>query len=469
MVRPAGEAGIGVVGVVMFGAVLSLVTAAVVSRGTAQFGNATDDRCWEAALGAAESAINWGAAQVDADPSFATDSYVPSSFFATSDERTAAIDAADLAAETALLDVPGGQGVFLRETASDVMYGVGFCDDRASDTRTVRVVRSALGASESSTSLWSATYAFLSGDDLTITGNPDFGDPEVMGNNAASVHANAQMSVSGNARFWTGCVTASDGGSITGNVQIFGFCPGPSERFSQPEAVIPDIVPEDFWYLSEYDLCPGGTVHAGPAHPTLGHTAGVEPCHGHQLASGSYRSFNHNGTSGGIATWSRSGNTKYDGSYYVHHGSVSLSGNAGSVSDPWLVLVIASSSGECPDNRGGDISTSGNLRMTLYQPSTADGENRIMFVAGRDITASGNGKIVYAPAVIAAHEQIRYTGNVEVMGSFLAEHACDTPGSPLSTSTVHGNAVIVAEGSLDTSLVVAGETTASLDAWTELR
>jgi hypothetical protein len=469
MVRPGDEAGIGVLGVIMFGATLSLVTAVVMSRGAAQFGNAAEDRCWEAALGAAESALNWGAAQVDGDPSYATDSYVPSSFFGTSDERIAAVDAADLVPAAALIDVPGGQGVFLREASSDVLYGVGFCGDRADDDRTARVVRTVLGSGTASTSPWTATYAFLSGEDLTITGNVEFGDPEVMGNNSASVHANEYMTVSGNARFWTGCVTSSDGGQINGNVGIFGFCPGPSERFSQPEAEIPAIVPEDFWFLSEYDMCPGGTVHAGPAHPTLSHTVGSNPCSGHQLASGSYRSFDHDGTSSGIATWSRSGSTKYDGSYYFHHGSVSVSGNAGSSTNPWQVLIVASSSGECPNNQGGDISTSGNLRMTVYQPSTADGDNTMMLIAGRDITASGNGKIIYTPAVIAAHEQIRYTGNVEVMGSFLAESACDTSGSPLSTSSVHGNAHIITEGSLDTALVISGEVTASLASWTELR
>lgn len=453
----------------MFGATLSLVTAVVMTRGSAQFGNAAADSCWEAALDAAESALQWGAAQVDADPSFATDTYVPSSFYGTSDERTAAMDAADLAAETAVLEFSEGEGVFLRGAGSTVLYGVGYCDSREDETRQVRVVRSVLASAEEISVPWDATFAFLSGADLTIAGNPEFGDPEVFGNNAASAHANRYMSVSGNVTFWTGCVTSADGGEVGSNVKIFGFCPAPAERFVQPAREIPEIIPEDLWYLSEYDMCPGGIVRAGPAHPSLGDTAGATPCTGHQLATGSFRSFDHQTTSDGIATWKRTGSTKYDGSYYFHHGSVDISGNAGSSSDPWAVLVIASSSGECPNNLGGDISTSGGLRMTTYQPSTALEPNNLQLVAGRDITASGNGKIMYSSAVIAAHEQIRYTGNVSIEGSFVAQEACHTPGSPESTSSVSGNAVIVTEGSLSTSLTTPVTIYGSLADWSELR
>ncbi|MEX2323223.1 MAG: hypothetical protein WEA29_05580 [Acidimicrobiia bacterium] len=469
MARRTDDAGIGVLGVIMFGATLSLVTAMVMSRGSAQFGNAAADSCWEAALDSAESALNWGAAQIDADHSFATDTYVPSSFVGTSDERAAAVDAADLAAETAVLQFPEGEGVFLRGAGSIVLYGVGYCDGRDDASRRVRVVGSILGSGQIVSMSWDASYAFLSGANLTISGQPDFGDPEVMGNNAASAHANGYISVSGNVTFWTGCVTSSGGGDMGSNVQIFGFCPAPSERFDRPLQEIPEIIPEDLWYLSEYDLCPGGTVRAGPAHPTLGSSAGAAPCTGHELATGSYRSFSHNSTTDGIASWSRDGNTKYDGSYYIHHGSVSISGNAGSATDLWRVLIIASSSGECPNNLGGDISTSGGLAMGTYQPSTALEPNNLLLVAGRDITASGNGKIVHSAAVIAAHEQILYTGNVSIEGSFVAQEACDTVGSPVSTSSVSGNAVIVTEGSLATSFMTPVTVYGSLAEWTELR
>ena len=470
MPRSTDDAGIGVLAVIMFGAALSLVTAMVMSRGAAQFGNAAADSCWEAALDGAESALNWGAAQVDADHSFATDSYVPSSFVGTSDERAAAVDAADLAAETAVLQFSESEGVFLRGAGSTVLYGVGYCDGRDDESRRVRVVRSILGSAQIVSMPWDASYAFLSGADLTISGNPELGNPEVFGNNAASAHANDHMSVSGNVTFWTGCVTSAGGGEVGSNVKIYGFCPDPSERFDQPLKDIPEIIPEDLWYLSEYDMCPGGIVRAGPAHPTLGGTAGAAPCTtGQELATGSYRSFDHQTTSGGIATWNRTAGTKYDGSYYFHHGSVSLSGNAGTEADLWRLLIIASSSGECPNNLGGDISTSGNLRMATYQPSTALEPNNLLLIAGRDIVASGNGKILYSAAVIAAHEQILYTGNVSVEGSFVAQEACDSAGSPLSESSVLGNAVIVTEGSLATSLMVPITIYGSLDNWAELR
>ncbi|HUG74253.1 MAG TPA: hypothetical protein VMM81_01065, partial [Acidimicrobiia bacterium] len=467
--RQTDDAGIGVLGVIMFGATLSLITAMVMGRGAAQFGNAAADSCWEAALDSAESALNWGTAQVDADHSFATDTYVPASFVGTTDERTAAIDAADLAAETAVLQFPEGDGVFLRGAGSIVLYGVGYCDGRDDASRRVRVVRSILGSAQIVSMPWGASYAFLSGADLTISGDPEFGNTEVMGNNAASAHANGHMLVDGTVTFWTGCVTSSDGGVVGSNVNIFGFCPGPSDRFVQPPKEIPQIIPEDLWYLSEYDLCPGGTFRAGPAHPTLGDTAGAAPCTGHELATGSYRSFSHNSTTDGIASWTRGGNTKYDGSYYIHHGSVAIEGNAGSATDLWRVLVIASSSGECPNNLGGDISTSGGLRMGTYQPSTALEYNNLLLVAGRDITASGSGQILYSAAVIAAHEQILYSGTVTVEGSFVAQEACDTVGSPVSTSEVSGNAVIVTEGSLGSPFMAPTTIYGSLAEWTELR
>lgn len=470
--RPTGDAGIGVLGVIMFGATLSLVTAVVMNRGVAQFGNASADSCWEAALDGAESALNWGAAQVDADPSFATDSYVPASFAGTSDERSAAVDAADLATEAAVLQFSEAQGVFLRGAGSTVLYGVGYCDSRDDESRRVRVVRSVQGVSEILSEPWDASFAFLSGNDLSISGDPVFGNPEVFGNSAASAHANGNMQVGGNVTFWTGCVTSADGGAINGSdVKIYGFCPGPSERFAQPEEVIPNIVPEDLWYLSEYDMCPGGSVRAGPAHPTLGASAGASPCSGHVIVenvSNTYRSFKHNGTNGGIAAWSRQG-TKYDGSYYFHHGSVHMSGEAGTASDLWRVLIIASAAGECANNQGGDISTAGQLRMGIYQPSTAVGHNNLLLVAGRDIKASGDGKILYDDAVIAAHEQIFFTGGVSIQGWLIAEEACDTPGSPVSSSQVSGGAVIVTEGSTATPLSVTTIVYGSLADWAELR
>lgn len=437
------DVGAALIAVILFGAGLAILASAGMARGLAQFGNTSGHACWEASLANAEAALNWGVARVDDDPEYHT-GMAPwiEALVGSSEERAAVIAAADEVGGSSVLSLPDGEAVFLRAEGSGSLYGVGYCGTRDAPDRRARVVRSTLSTLGGEEGHWEATYAFLTGGDVTISGNPTFGDPEFLGADS-SVHANGSATVSGNVKFLDGCVTASAGGSLSGNVNISGLCPPPDERFAQPPVYIPPVVARDAWFKSEYDMCPDGVVRAGPAHPTLGATAQSEPCTGMFVADASsspFRGWSLNSccNASDWARWGTSGNTKYDGSYYFYLGTPTVSGNFGSSSDPWRAILIAEAGGSCPENVAGDIKISGNVRVVPYTAPGVNESNTLLVLAGRDFRWSGNVGMM-SGGLVMAHEQFRMSGNVTAAGSFLAEDACDTPGSDVGASSVSGN------------------------------
>jgi hypothetical protein len=480
------DAGAALLAVLMFGAGLVIVGTAVTSRSAAQFGTTESHVCWEEGLALGEAALNWGTARVDGDPDYHTAPASLDDAYGTPGERAAVIAIADEAEGLHVLAFPGGgEGVFLRSDGSNALYGVGYCPGRDAPDRRVRVVRATTTTLAGQSGVWTATFAFLTDGDLEISGNPEFGDPEFLGYNS-SVHANGNGYIQGNVKFFNGCVTwSAGGGEVQGNVNIdYTECPGPDPTVQfpvpmseQPVVPVPPVVPREVWFKSQYDMCPGGEVRAGPAHPTLGGTAAEEPCTGDVLGSATggqgYLGWKFQGYDSSQGNqWKASGNNSFpSGSFYFYQGSVDVSGSHGSDTNPRQVIIVAEGTGSCGAVVGGDVDISGNAKFIPYTAPGVLETNQLLIMAGRDFTWTGTQSLLQS-GMIMAHEQMMITGTKSAIGSFLAEDACDTPGSPVSKTFVSGNVTIMLDGPKVADWISgsgSGDDVILIVGWTEVR
>ncbi|MEX0825189.1 MAG: hypothetical protein WD184_00285 [Acidimicrobiia bacterium] len=445
----ADDRGAALALVAILGATLAVLMSVMLTRGIAQFGNTAADECWEQSLATADSALGWGLAQLEADETFTTGEALPASLVGSGDERAWAREAALAVEGEDLISTPEGEGAFIRPVDSAIVYAIGFCPERDAANPRVRVIRATWEGGITVTS-WQLTWAFLTNDDLKISGNPTFHGA------AASAHSNGSVDVSGNPDFKDGCLTASDGGTASGNLKMHSSCPPAGTRFQQPVEIVPEVIPIDHWHLSEYDMCPDGKVRAGPAHPTLYASVGSEPCTGQVLdqdASSPYRGWKFEGCcdSKEWAKWLYDTNTKNDGAYFFHEGTVRVPNRPGTNGNPWRVLMIVGARGSCDSVVAGDLYISGSAVLAPYTAGSAHADNTMVVIAGRDVEWSGTGRLEL-PGVVAAHEQIKINGNPQVEGGFIAEAACDSPNSNIHDTEISGNPTVNLDGAMDTGL-----------------
>ena len=435
------ESGLAMLTVVMLGTALLLVMSLVFTRGLSQFGNTSEDALWEQALAAAESGLNLGLATLESDGSFTTGENLPDGVVGTTDEKGWALDAATAHPDGDLVRTSDGEFLVIRPANAPYVYSVGYAPSREDEQRRVRVVRARF-ETEPYVGTWTTNLAFLSGDRLTFRGNPTF-----LTGAAVGIHANGFLDVGGST-FSDGCVSASGGAHVTGSFVQPPGCPTPG---NQAIVVIPVVDPRNQWPLSQYDLCPDGTVRAGPAHPLYGGTATDVPCSGQTLSTSAetsaYLGWNFMGccTDGDWAQWKYGSTSPNDGVFYVYQGVASVVSSPGADLLPWEVTIIAEGRGTCGSLQGGDVIIAGSPDMVPH--STA---GNLQIVAGRDIDISGNADFT---GLAAAHEQIEITGDLDVEnGSFLAQSACSTPNSVVTESYVGGGATITNHGPIATEL-----------------
>ncbi len=435
------EDGFAIAVVMLAGMILVLITAIVMSRAARQVGTVSGDVRWEQSLHVAESCLDVGLVTLSTDLGWTTGETLDLGDIGARAERDWAVASADGQLSGDLVTTPEGDCAIVKPSNADLLFAVGFAPSRSATERRVRVVRAALTPAPSSIAI---TRAFLTNDELELEGNPTF-----IGI-AASAHTNSSVEVEGNATFQSGCLTSSTGGEVDGNLNVHSSCP--PTPFDEPVIEIPAVEPRDFWYLSEYDMCPDGGVYAGPAHPTLGGTVGAEPCTGLVIepdASSGYRGWVFDGCcdSEDWAEWSYGGNTANDGAYYFYWGTPDVVGSPGTNNDPWEVLIMAEAKGICPDRLGGDVFLNGNMAIGAYQAGSAHASNTFVVLAGRDVGWEGNGKLT-TPGIVAATEQIEIDGNVDVEGAFVAEGRCDSEESHIDDTEIEGNPTFRLDGSL---------------------
>jgi len=334
---------------------------------------------------------------------------------------------------------------------SCVIYSVGYTPAKDPSRRQkVRVVKARYVRGPA----FSAGLAIQTNGDLNINGNL-----KVTGA-AGSGHANGRVRVAGASSSVAGYLTASGNECLNCRTVSKG---NPSLGLTdaayanRPRKDLPVINPRENYALSEYDLCPDGTVRAGPSYsgptPPNGTT---QPCSGSQLAATAgtalpFMGWKRTGTSADSgALWTYSGTGLDHGVFYVYQGSASWNGSR---TNTWEVTLLTEASpttgvnhSHCP-HVGGDIEITGNPKM---RARTAN----LLLVAGRDITVSGNvtgGDPANYEGAVAAHEQIAIKGTPKFAGPILSNDTCNTDSSLFSGvdfQLLTGNTQVNYEGGL---------------------
>ena len=130
-----------------------------------------------------------------------------------------------------------------------------------------------------------------------------------------------------------------------------------------------------------------------------------------------------------------------------------VSGNPGTTASPWSATILAQASETlasdppgCPHDFG-DIEISGTPTITPLLEGLG-------VMAGRDLVMSGNSTFP-VNTLLAAHEQIKISGNPTVTGAFVAQDVCDTPSSPVSANIISGNPTVTLDLDLEVTLPAA--------------
>jgi hypothetical protein len=456
-VRLHDDRGMAVMAVMILGMALVLVTSVVVLRSVRQSGNAIGDATWEQTLNVAESGLDDGLARIYEDPTFTTGELLPDSFADGPAEKDWAVAAADARPVSDVVATPQGEYVVIRPSNTAAVYAVGFAPSRDDPQRRVRAVRAEIGTAQVAGG-WSTRYAVLSGGSLEFNGNPTVLSGAIVG-----VHANGFLDVAGST-FVDGCLSSSGGSRIIGSVSQDPWC---VPAGAQAPVAVPVVDPRSLWPYSMYDLCPLGKVRAGPAHPTMGHTAANVPCSGATIVSdASVTPFNGWRFQGCCdpklgARWRNESNAGFPGVFYIYEGSVSIPSSAGIAGAPWRVTIIAEGIGSCTNIIGGDIAISGSPAMAPHESAM-----NLLLAAGRDIDISGGSP--HLSGLIAAHEQVSVTGGADgIETSYLSEHACDSVDDFIDEAEFSGTATVLNSGAV-ASPFAGTEDIPVIAAWAEL-
>lgn len=262
-----------------------------------------------------------------------------------------------------------------------------------------RVLRAVL------TTSFSGNDAILTGQGLTISGNP------TVTGACGSAHANGDVGISGNPVF-SGSVTASGSYQVSGTPTV-----GPGSGGGTPPKSVPPINPTDFLAKAKQLLPPDQIFQLKADGRVLDGNDAVLAL----LSSGdTYRGWKFN--MGTPVVWDLSGNVGFDGTYFLE-GDAKVQGNPGSPGTPWQTTIIATE----------DIEISGTPVIDTHLRDT-------FLVAGRDVKINGNPDQRFE-GLIAAHEQVGISGNPSIEGFIIAEDQLDTSGMVTGTG-LSGNPTI---------------------------
>lgn len=443
------EDGIAMIAAIVLGAVIVLVLSTIAVRTASDLNQVRTDRLTEQALHTGDAGVDRSLALLMQNRHYNTGDTLPSGGFGSEDEERAWVleQAEPKSPETGREGewvvvkprIPDADAANCPVTADTrhpacVVYSVGYTPAKDPARRMkIRMIKAeyALGP------LFEPDSAILSDGKLSVKGNL-----QVTGTHG-NAHANGDVEVSGNPSF-SGSLSASGTCGLGGDDcdQYAGDDANSGSGF--PPKTIPTVNPRQAYSMSEYDLCPDGTVRAGPSNsdnpPPEGTT---QPCSPGAPILGDTTVVPFRGWSSTSATdsrgrlWSYSagaheleceGKAECDGVYYVYHGSVDIESNPGTKTVPWEVTIMAEAdptSGpephdHCP-HAYGDIKFSGTPRMR-YHPKAPF----LLLVAGRDLVVTGNtqaGDFDHEGALLA-HEQIRMRGTPGIFGPVIANDTC---------------------------------------------
>lgn len=448
------EEGLALITVILVGMVVFVIGVVMVNRVVSDLNLARHDREWQRALHVADAGIDHALFQLSENQGFDTGENTPA-FPSLAAERAWALGVASdpLLPAGRVTTVTEGEWVIVKPSNDDTVYSVGFVPNRA-EAEELRVLRVAYDFAP-----FQPTAAILTDGDLMISGNPSTSG--ISGN----IHANGDIDISGNPLV-SGTITAS--GAVNGlSPAMVGDIANSGGGF--PNVFVPEVEPLELFELAEYVYCPDsatypqGFVMAGPEY-----AGGPEPVPGpndlpcttgtviwdFDTDGDTYRGFKGGSVDSKLAkTWDYSGNTRFDGTYFFHEGSVKISGNPGEGTNPWEVTLLVSATigqNECDgglDILGGDIEISGNVSAVAHEKGTP-----LVFVARRDLKISGN-PLQSVLGVLMAHEQIDISGNPNLTGVILSNDDCDSATlSNIHDQSIRGNATVIYDGGLSVPL-----------------
>ena len=430
--------------------VLAIITAVIAVQSISNLRQAGNERAFERSLHVADAGVDQMLYLIkkqkkESQTNYTTGESTPPAFTSVAEEEQWVLARADEAeAAGRLRSTREGDYINMRPEGVSLVYSVGYVPSY-DDPKKVRVVRA-----EYDFAPFEPTTAILTDGDLRLNGSAG------VDGSVPNAHGNGDVEVVGSVDV-DGYVSASGDYSETGSPSI-----GDPDNSGggTPRHDVPEIDPRANYSMSEYDLCPDGSVRAGPEYdaagvdvngaPAVASTSDT-PCEGSVLGldGDTYRGWQkQRDDSSKGAVWRYSGTGVDHGVYYIYQGSAEISGSPGSDLAPWEVTLFAESVGsgsvepDCP-HTGGDIDVSGGATMRFNDKGEGLG-----FVAGRDLEMSGNpGSGFNFVGVHAAHEQFDLSGNPTMEGAVVAEDACDTPGSPAGpTSEVSGSVSITFDG-----------------------
>jgi hypothetical protein len=318
-------------------------------------------------------------------------------------------------APTALTPVPSLNG------ASPTLLAFGNYTVKYQKTggNTIRVISTGLSADGTATKALTAVYTnnfggslvtgILTGGSFTINGNP------AITGSCGSVFVNGDLSISGSPTISHDAL-ASGTYSVTSGTPVIGGASGGG----QSARAVPAVVPPDFLAAAKASL---------PANQVFQMKSDGRVLDGNSnllttlSSGGTYQYWTY--TSGSTASWSLSGNSGTNGTYYFE-GNISVSGSPGSALSPWTASLIAT----------GSIDVGGNPTM---QTSLTD----TLFIAGTDVWIHGNPTIgtLNLVGLVAAHEQVNIQGSVTINGYIVAEGSGASSGLVVSDG-LGGNTTI---------------------------
>jgi hypothetical protein len=451
------EAGFALASTVVLSGVILIFAAFVVSRVIDLADRIAGDRMWENALQVADSGIDYLSYVITDDPEYTT-GHDASSLTTKEDIVAAAglVDDADV--------VPGPQGEFVLivPTTGDVVYSVGFAPSRAEAER-IRVVRAVLEDPRWRIEETSA-HVLLTGGDLRIEAKKNDKDVELY-NARDWAHANGEVTFKKDK--YENNVNL---GCLTGYANQYSNAPADSNvdcsiEGAVPFVEIPIVDPMELHYLSQYDVCPDGTLRHGPASPAGGVDRALpgSPCTG-QLVIGNRGvknlekwdkkvEFKDETEEGVYFVWGRSAKIKLEKKDRTRYFTV-ITAREGND----LTCDTAPAGVTLKKDHFGDVEVEVKERAVL-RPHPDGGPYAVVAAGDVKLKLKGKGNdndvtddkdkngTIYG--LIAAHEQVKIDSNdAEGVDDYDDDDGFDDPDSDLPKGAVRG--VVVAESACDT-------------------
>jgi len=244
--------------------------------------------------------------------------------------------------------------------------------------------------------------AILVDGDVSVEGNinllTDLPCPACYG----SIHANGDMVLDGNAAVVEGDATAS--GTFTANKN---FDAEGKQGGGYSSVNVPEVTTDDYSDIAQYVLNNDGTITYASGLPCA-----IKVC---PANTGAWAFSDPDGAGPQMGTWTISGNSAPEGTFYVE-GKVSISGSPKGPSNSALKMTLIAE---------GSISITGSPKLT---PNNVNNPEAIMFVTDGDLSLEGATDLDDPTKIegqIFIREQIHTHGNPEFQGRIIVQNDAD--------------------------------------------